>query len=664
MVRVTGASVDKGEGDVADKIVRQEAASSVEEGVREAVEEGKPGVAVEGSGEGGSGRGGVAKAAVVGSSGLEKTAYSASPEVEETFAEIIRIRDRLTSASDWVSEPNVAEVAALGSALGVVVERLRLTPGFFMRKGGARPNWFVGVRMPPSIRQRLERTQARFCKFEPDLKKAKVQMEKSHITLLVTRVETGQASAACIALTAAAKAWRNAMGSEPLLFHIRGVGAFTKNGVLFAEMGPAELVRKLRGFVVEEFARAGFAIMDEKDIEPSDGLKTGARDRAESADFEDGQATRMMDASSSDDECEAESVMERVGQKGVVGVEEGEKEIEVMKDKEGNKEEKERAEGEAEKNEGHRVDALVDERHVETRPNATARQKKTIASTGPSAGSGAVPPGVFMPHITLFKSSAAGRGRQGPARKSAQAAKKAILRSSRAMSEQARTTIDFGKGVLGAIELVNMLITQEDGYYGVQAQEALCNLKEPSDIVSGEVSKETSAGCECFDETFVDARFDESLDNLLKDASPSKKEKRPELTNVKAKSAEKVVEVAHDEMPGREADDNEIGWGEADMRKPKTKKLRKGGDGHGEVTKHERQALELAVVAEKRVDPADGEAYTLEELVEFYDGTYGRAEVDAYWQTECEVVPSAQRKAAVKAKAKAKVKARVWRGRG
>jgi len=56
---------------------------------------------------------------------------------------------------------------------------------------------------------------------------------------------------------------------------------------------------------------------------------------------------------------------------------------------------------------------------------------------------------------------------------------------------------------------------------------------------------------------------------------------------------------------------------------------------------------------EKRIDPADGESYTLEEMSKFYKGTYNKAAVKSYFDN-CK---APEPKAKAKAKAKAKVKA-------
>lgn len=59
---------------------------------------------------------------------------------------------------------------------------------------------------------------------------------------------------------------------------------------------------------------------------------------------------------------------------------------------------------------------------------------------------------------------------------------------------------------------------------------------------------------------------------------------------------------------------------------------------------------------EKRIDPADGVAYSLDEIRIFYKGTYKKSAISAYWNEEMKPVKQVRAKSAVKAKAKAKTK--------
>jgi len=66
-------------------------------------------------------------------------------------------------------------------------------------------------------------------------------------------------------------------------------------------------------------------------------------------------------------------------------------------------------------------------------------------------------------------------------------------------------------------------------------------------------------------------------------------------------------------------------------------------------------------MAEKRVDPEDGAAYTYDELAAYYKGKYNKAAIAAYWE-ECKPLKGKKGKAAAepepKAKAKSKAKAK------
>jgi malate dehydrogenase len=62
-------------------------------------------------------------------------------------------------------------------------------------------------------------------------------------------------------------------------------------------------------------------------------------------------------------------------------------------------------------------------------------------------------------------------------------------------------------------------------------------------------------------------------------------------------------------------------------------------------------------MADKRVDPEDGTAYTWDELSQFYKGKYKKKEIEAYWET-CKPAKKAKSKAEPKAKTKAKAKAK------
>jgi len=63
-------------------------------------------------------------------------------------------------------------------------------------------------------------------------------------------------------------------------------------------------------------------------------------------------------------------------------------------------------------------------------------------------------------------------------------------------------------------------------------------------------------------------------------------------------------------------------------------------------------------MAEKRVDPEDGIAYTWDELSQFYKGKYKKKEVEAYWETCKPAMRAKKAKAKAEAEPKAKTKAK------
>eukprot|EP00927_Polykrikos_kofoidii_P079138 TRINITY_DN75932_c0_g1_i1.p1 TRINITY_DN75932_c0_g1~~TRINITY_DN75932_c0_g1_i1.p1 ORF type:complete len:456 (+),score=74.08 TRINITY_DN75932_c0_g1_i1:80-1447(+) len=73
----------------------------------------------------------------------------------------------------------------------------------------------------------------------------------------------------------------------------------------------------------------------------------------------------------------------------------------------------------------------------------------------------------------------------------------------------------------------------------------------------------------------------------------------------------------------------------------------------------------MPAIVERRVDPADGLAYTYNELREFYIDSFSREEISAYWKAQCKLLQGARGKTTdevrppkAKSKAKAKAKAR------
>jgi len=63
-------------------------------------------------------------------------------------------------------------------------------------------------------------------------------------------------------------------------------------------------------------------------------------------------------------------------------------------------------------------------------------------------------------------------------------------------------------------------------------------------------------------------------------------------------------------------------------------------------------------MAEKRVDPEDGIAYTYDEILEFYTGKFKKKTISAYWEEECTPVKSKRNKSNGKAAAEPKAEAK------
>eukprot|EP00746_Dinoflagellata_sp_MGD_P067985 gnl/MRDRNA2_/MRDRNA2_28054_c0_seq1.p1 gnl/MRDRNA2_/MRDRNA2_28054_c0~~gnl/MRDRNA2_/MRDRNA2_28054_c0_seq1.p1 ORF type:complete len:298 (+),score=64.26 gnl/MRDRNA2_/MRDRNA2_28054_c0_seq1:66-896(+) len=126
------------------------------------------------------------------------------------------------------------------------------------------------------------------------------------------------------------------------------------------------------------------------------------------------------------------------------------------------------------------------------------------ASRGPGGQTGTRASGIFSPHVTLLKSSAAGRGRKS--KKNTQSAKTAIVHLAAAMDTQLKGNIDFGMGVLDTLELLDMQLTDPDGYYSVQARGALC-----TNVGKGSQAIETIFEAE----NLLNNTFQKSLDGLM-----------------------------------------------------------------------------------------------------------------------------------------------------
>eukprot|EP00929_Paragymnodinium_shiwhaense_P017342 TRINITY_DN12647_c0_g1_i1.p1 TRINITY_DN12647_c0_g1~~TRINITY_DN12647_c0_g1_i1.p1 ORF type:complete len:559 (-),score=201.69 TRINITY_DN12647_c0_g1_i1:223-1899(-) len=376
-----------------------------------------------------------------------------------------QLRQLATTLRDAAAEPRerLSDVAtSSASSLERLAEDLVSVVRRLEARGGAalaRPTHFVGVRMPASVRARLERLQATLLELSPDLQKAAVSMLKSHVTLLVTRVEVGDGALAASALQEAAEAWRASEGKTPQRTSIAKAGHFSHNGVFFALMEPVETLRALRDHVVRAFAKHGFAIMDEKADEaaaaevPEEAAEASA---AAAVPGSSGEPLLLGDDAAAESGGEHDSGSE------------------------------------SEADSAEEVDETAEGGGNEASNSQTGRKDdKSTPKKGKKKAAGKVRG--FAPHITIFKSSQAGRGKAG--KKAATAAKKAVVRVAKSLDADILEKLDFGSFAISCCELVDMRNTQADGYYEVQALAKLL----PAEAEEAEAEKDGDGAEDSFE---------------------------------------------------------------------------------------------------------------------------------------------------------------------
>lgn len=318
------------------------------------------------------------------------------------------------------------ELAALGGAVSEAAEELQRSIG------RPRPTHFVGIRMPPLMRAKLAALQRRLRQRDPGLSKAAVTMDKSHVTLIVTKVDPGQADLARDALAAAAAAWREGEGQEVCTFFLRGIGVFTRNGVFFVEMGPLASLRALRNHVAREFSKRGLLALDDKDIEKDTNGDDLRQKNTKPKPKASGQSHHRRHDDDSGDSWSSEL----------------------------SNDEEDAINGGCEA-------AAADE---DASLTETPAERLLSYGSVPHHGKG----DDFHPHVTLFKASQAGRGKGE--RKQSAAAKKAIAQVAKALDKKFAAQFCFGEASLVTAELVDMRNTQQDGYYEVQAEAVLAEV--------------------------------------------------------------------------------------------------------------------------------------------------------------------------------------------
>jgi len=367
------------------------------------------------------------------------------------FAELRRVARWLhelqsrSAIGDEESADLFAEAEDLGAVLASAASGLE---NAFQRASavpsGGQPTHFVGLRMPPKVRSRLERVQALLLKHDKGLKKAAVPLAKAHVTLFVTKVDVGRLEDAQEALAAAAKAWLIAEGSSLQRLAIRGLDSFSRNGVIFAKMGPLSLLQALRAHLLLAFTERGFAEKEENEGDKIDEGRQKVTRAERSDDNDEDSASSLVVGAASDDSSSEADVSNDEDETLEAGAE--------MSSKQGG------ARGRQQRGGGRGRSA--------TATTSTAAR----GARGRGRGAASSPNSSFQPHVTIFKSSQAGRGRGG--KKRAVAAKKAIVNVAKDMSD-ARLDFSLGDMPILTLELVDMRNTQADGYYEVLAAAVL-----------------------------------------------------------------------------------------------------------------------------------------------------------------------------------------------
>eukprot|EP00439_Symbiodinium_sp_Y106_P083275 s250_g23.t1 len=462
------------------------------------------------------------------------------------------------------------------------------------RSGGALPTHFVGVRMPVHVRRRLGYLQSEMLEREPRLQKAAVSMEKSHVTLLVAKLSFDDISTAAEALQRGAEAWRSERHGA-VQVRAEGLGHFPQNGVLYTRLLPRDVFDSLRKHLMQAFAERGLALVDEM----PDEAVASAEASAKSGDAPPADATEVAEASPK-------------------GEQEMEKEA--------------RAEDSAEPESEHQAPA--------PKGKKSGRKKKL--------------PGEYLPHVTLFKSSQAGRGKSG--QKAAKAAKQSIARVAKSLLGESTEKISFGSFSLEDCELLAMHHVQGDGYFEAQAS---ARLRES-------LGEDAASQAE---EEEEDEEFQKQARQILERIPEEADQKSPKKRKTKKKQTKKTNQKGLDseeEQADAESEDSEGDTSEEEAPAKKSSaaqrgKLRKAAAAPAaKVSSKKKAAKKKAAPArppseeeeeeddaaddfgqsqeDQRIDPEDGLAYTWSEFSEYYTGKYKKKVIEAYWN-DCHLLP-------------------------
>ncbi|CAE7700414.1 MDH2 [Symbiodinium sp. CCMP2456] len=260
----------------------------------------------------------------------------------------------------------------------------------------------------------------------------------------------------------------------------------------------------------------------------------------------------------------------------------------------------------------------------------------------------------YLPHVTLFKSSQAGRGKSG--QQAAKAAKQSIARVAKSLLGEGTEKIAFGSFSLEDCELLAMHHVQGDGYFEAQAS---AKLRESS----GEDA--ASPGEEDEEEFHKEAR--QILERIPAAESDQKSPKKRKAKKKQTKKTNQKDLDSEEEQADAESEDSEgdTSAEEAPAKKSsaaKRGKLRKAAAAAKAVcsvrvllkkkkaaparppSEDEEEEDDAAdglggqSQEDQRIDPEDGLAYTWSEFSEYYTGKYKKKVIEAYWN-DCHLVP-------------------------
>eukprot|EP00933_Yihiella_yeosuensis_P050679 TRINITY_DN4847_c0_g1_i1.p1 TRINITY_DN4847_c0_g1~~TRINITY_DN4847_c0_g1_i1.p1 ORF type:complete len:600 (+),score=198.28 TRINITY_DN4847_c0_g1_i1:83-1801(+) len=490
--------------------------------------------------------------------------------------------------------------SSLVSNLLLHVRSLESTVQTIAASTRSRPSHFVGLRMPPIVRARLEKLQAAFLRRWPKLKKAAVHAHKVHVTLMVTKVEPERLEAAREALEVATSLWRAEQIHRDVKLQLAGLEHFDHNGVLFAKLQPEPPLQSLRSHLAKAFFTRGFQV--DQDVE----------DELLGNDKVQGKAKGKSKGSKGKASKDAKGVS-----RGAVW---RPKVTDEAQDAESNEDD----------GSHHGEDEDASEEAGETDEETSEKAADTDEGChSPSSPSGNNRKG-FHPHVTLFKASQAGHGgRTKDRRKEEKLAKKAVLlaaKSIAASAKEQKEQLIFGSLRPELCEFMDMRGTQSDGYYEVQATAALteeCLLLPKGD---GQDLQETNHEIET-------ERYREACKDLPEKAFNDDEEKAfVETLDV---LFPKALEIQKEEGDGDGEDEEEEGGGKVRSRSP----LRKEESGKAKKKKKQKQTKAKAKAKAKALREEEEDESEEEEEVSssrkgarsFYSGTRSTCHAKSYY---------------------------------